>query len=154
MKKLPIFAALCCLWVAATASWAQKSPTDEDEMYYWKVLSKVRVKTTFDPKTQNMSYEPVFGKHIEQLQGKTIKIKGYIIPADLARGKMTLSAFPFSSCFFCGGAGPETVMEIEASQPIIYRMDKPVVLQGKLKLNREDPFRLFYILQEAKYGDD
>ncbi len=154
MKKLHIFAALCCLLAAATASWGQKSPADEDEMYYWKVLSKVKVKTTFDPKAQTMSYEPVFGKYIEQLQGKTIKIKGYIIPADLAKGKMTLSAFPFSSCFFCGGAGPETVMEIEASQPIIYRMDKPILLEGKLKLNREDPFRLFYILQEAKYADD
>jgi hypothetical protein len=153
MKKMYIFAALCYFLTASAQLFAQTAPAD-DEMYYWKVLSKVKVKTTFDPKTQNMSYEPVFGRYIEQLQGKTIKIKGYIIPADLAKGKMTLSAFPFSSCFFCGGAGPETVMEVEASQPIIYRMDKPVELQGKLKLNREDPFRLFYILQDAKYADD
>ena len=122
MKKIYIFTALCFFLLQTANLFAQNAANDE--MYYWKILSKVKVKTSFDPKTQNMSYEPVFGKYIEQLQGKTIKIKGYIIPADLARGKMTLSAFPFSSCFFCGGAGPETVMEVEASQPIIYRMDK------------------------------
>lgn len=152
MKKWQLFGwALLCMLVA-NATFAQNAPSDDD-MYYWKVLSKVKIKTVFDQKTGNIFYEPIFGKHIEQLEGKKIVIKGYVIPADLARGRMTLSAYPFSSCFFCGGAGPETVMEIEAKEPIIYRMDRPVSLQGKLRLNREDPFRLLYVLEDAGYAD-
>lgn len=146
------------LFLAIQSAAAQKimtAPAD-DEMYFWKILSKVKSKTTFDPKTNNVFYQPVFSKGIEALDGKLIAIQGYMIPADMARGKLTLSAYPFSSCFFCGQAGPESVIEIEAKVPIIYRMDRPVTVQGRLKLNRnDDPFRLLYILQDAEqYSGD
>jgi hypothetical protein len=151
---------ICCIafCMAALSLQAQQVLTApyDDEMYFWKILSKVKSKTTFDPKTNNVFYEPIFSKGIENLAGKTIAIKGYMIPADMARGKLTLSAYPFSSCFFCGQAGPESVIEIEAKVPIIYRMDRPVTVQGKLKLNRnDDPFRLLYILENAEqYSGD
>lgn len=70
---------------------------------------------------------------------------------------MTLSKFSYSSCYFCGAAGPESVIEIVAKNPIIYRMDKPISLEGTLRLNRStedreyDPFRLLYILEDATY---
>lgn len=131
---------------------AQEAPS-EDDVYYWKILSKVKFKNTFDKKTEQITYAPIFGKHIEQLEGKTITIKGYMIPADLARGKMTLSAYPFASCFFCGQAGPESVIEVEPKEPLIFRMDKPITIKGVLKLNREDPFRLLYIMEKVGYGD-
>lgn len=138
-------------FILNTTLQAQAFPND-DEFHYWRVLSKVKSKSTFDPKTNNVFYKPVFGKGIEALEGKVIILKGYVIPADMARGKLTLSAYPFSSCFFCGQAGPESVVELEAKVPIIYRMDRPVIIQGVLKLNRgEDPFRLLYILEDAKH---
>jgi hypothetical protein len=70
---------------------------------------------------------------------------------------MTLSKFSYSSCYFCGAAGPESVIEIEAKNPIIYRMDKAIILEGTLRINRKkegqeyDPFRLLYILEDATY---
>ncbi len=141
------------LW-ALSAFCVQAQPPADDEMYYWRILSKVKTKSTFDQKTGNVFYEPIFSKGIEALDGKKIVLTGYIIPADMARGRLTLSAYPFASCFFCGQAGPESVMELEAKVPIIYRMDRPVKVQGKLKLNRnEDPFRLLYILQDAESYD-
>ncbi len=124
---------------------------ETDDMYYWKILSKVKYKSNLDAESGEVIYTPVFSKSIEQYEGKTIFLKGYIIPAELSRGKMTLSAFPYSSCFFCGGAGPESVIELETTTPIIYRLEKPIVLQGKLQLNRTDPLRLMYVLKNATY---
>lgn len=147
MKKLIIFSLLFCFSFPFTSS-AQQA----DDMYFWKILSKVKYKSKLDIESGDVIYTPIFNKAIQKLEGKTIILKGYVIPADLTGGKMTLSAFPYSSCFFCGGAGPESVIEVEASSPIIYRMDKAVILEGKLELNRDDPLRLMYILTDATYA--
>ena len=124
---------------------------------YWEEMMDVTVKSKFDPVTENFTSTPTFGKKIAKLDGKKIYLKGFIIPADLTKGRMTLSKFSYSSCYFCGGAGPESVIEIIAKNPIIYRMDKPIILEGTLRINRKtedqeyDPFRLLYILEDATY---
>ena len=51
-------------------------------------------------------------------------------------------------CFFCGGAGPETVMEVEASEDVEYTAEQ-ITLQGKLVLNADDVNRLMYLLVDA-----
>jgi hypothetical protein len=129
---------------------AQSTP-ETDDMYYWKILSKVKYKSNLDAESGEIIYTPIFNKSIEVFEGKTIFLKGYVIPAEMSKGKMTLSAFPYSSCFFCGGAGPESVIELVTSGPLIYRLDKPITLQGKLKLNRTDPLRLMYIMTDVTY---
>lgn len=148
-----LFAALSLTAQNSGANTNQPLPTGED-YYYWKVLSKVKFLSNFDKSTGEVIYQPVFGKEIESLEGKRIFLKGYIIPADLSGGKMTLSAFPYTSCYFCGGAGPESVIEIDAKEPIIYRMEKPIVIEGTLELNRDNPLRLMYILRKAGYHDE
>lgn len=147
MKRFLMLISLC---IFATSGLFAQTP-ETDDMYYWKILSKVKYKSNLDAESGEVIYTPVFSKSIEQYEGKTIFLKGYIIPAELSRGKMTLSAFPYSSCFFCGGAGPESVIELESSTPIIYRLDKPITLEGKLTLNRTDPLRLMYVLKNATY---
>jgi len=52
-------------------------------------------------------------------------------------------------CFFCGGAGPETVMEVFAKEPIKYSAE-PVMLKGKLELNDSDVNRLIYTLKDVE----
>jgi hypothetical protein len=59
------------------------------------------------------------------------------------------SAFPYSMCFFCGGAGPESVMEVTAIEPVVYTAES-IVLKGKLKLNSEDVNKLMFALTDAK----
>ena len=147
MKSILSLISLCFF----VSSFAFGQTPETDDMYYWKILSKVKYKSNLDAESGEVIYTPVFSKSIEQYEGKTIFLKGYIIPAELSRGKMTLSAFPYSSCFFCGGAGPESVIELESSTPIIYRLDKPITLEGKLTLNRTDPLRLMYVLKNATY---
>lgn len=152
MKYLVILIAI--LMVSNTDLQAQRAKKDVN---YWDVMQDVSIKSKFDPATENFTNTPTFGKKILKLDGKKIYLKGFIIPADLTKGRMTLSKFSYSSCYFCGAAGPESVIEIVAQTPIIYRMDKPIVLEGTLRINRTtdtqeyDPFRLLYILEDATY---
>jgi hypothetical protein len=52
-------------------------------------------------------------------------------------------------CFFCGGAGPETVMDVFATNPVEYSAEQ-VTLRGKLELNATDINRLMYALTDAE----
>ena len=53
-------------------------------------------------------------------------------------------------CFFCNGAGPETVMEVYAKESIKYTSE-PIIIKGKLELNDSDINRLFYALHDATF---
>jgi hypothetical protein len=63
-----------------------------------------------------------------------------------------LSAFPFSACFFCGNAGPESVMAIyfEDQGQRKFTTDERVTLEGTLKLNDTDVDELVYVLNNAR----
>lgn len=67
--------------------------------------------------------------------GKVMKITGYAIVLDPVENIYALSAYPFSSCFFCGGAGPESVMELEFLNPIDLVTDQVITVIGTLDLN-------------------
>jgi hypothetical protein len=144
--------AVCFIGIQdADAQRNRKKKNKVDEYYYWGILEGVTIKSKFNIETENFENTPTFKKAVKALDGKKIFLKGFIIPADLTKGRMTLSKFSYSSCYFCGAAGPESVIEIEATTPIIYRMDKPITLEGILKINETDPFRLLYILENATY---
>ena len=152
MKNLILL--LILVFAVSIQAEAQKKQGEPD---YWTTMMDVDIKSKFNPVTEQFDNTPTFGKKVLKMDGKKIFLKGFIIPADLTKGRMTLSKFSYSSCYFCGAAGPESVIEIVAKNPIIYRMDKPIILEGTLKLNRTtgdreyDPFRLLYILEDATY---
>jgi len=95
--------------------------------------------------------KPVFSDQVKALSGKEITLKGYIIPVEgyKSHKEFIFSAFPYSMCFFCGGAGPETVMEVEAVEPVKYSADA-IVLKGVLQLNDKDINRLMYKLVNVR----
>ena len=65
---------------------------------------------------------------------------------------LVLSANSFANCFFCGNAGPETIMDIKMKtkfkKPL--KQDDRVIFRGKLKLNATDLYYLNYILEDAE----
>ena len=121
----------------------------------WKTLAKITYKKQYDEMLGFKVDVPVFSEEIQNLEGKEIKIKGYIIPVEgyKSHKEFIFSAFPYNMCFFCGGAGPETVMEIYANEEIKYTAE-PVILKGKLELNSTDINRLIYALQGASLVND
>ncbi len=143
MKKAMLIG--MALFLGLTA-WSQSSKEN-----LWKTLAKITYKKEYD---ELMGFEvdkPVFSEAIKKLEGKTVTVKGYIIPVEgyKSHTEFVLSAFPYNMCFFCGGAGPETVMDVRAVDPIEYTAD-PVVLRGTLRLNAQDINQLMYALENAE----
>jgi hypothetical protein len=129
--------------------------TMSQEKYVWKTLGKITYKKKYDEIMGFKVDVPVFSKPILDLNDKEITIKGYIIPVEgyKSHTEFIFSAFPYNMCFFCGGAGPETVMEVQAIEGVEYTADQ-VVLRGKLKLNDEDINSLMYLLEDAVLVED
>jgi hypothetical protein len=97
---------------------------------------------------------PTFGPSIQKLKNQPVVITGYILPVDLDANLYVLSAFPFSACFFCGGAGPETVMTLNFKKGTRkFKTDERLTFQGTLKLNADDIYQMNYILEGAEIVD-
>lgn len=125
--------------------------TGQNSSATWNTLGKITFKKEFDAALGFKIDKPIFSDEIKALSGKVVEIKGYIIPTDgyKSHTEFILSAFPYNMCFFCGGAGPETVMEIYAKSPIKFTSDA-VTIRGKLELNSDDVNRLIYAMSDAE----
>jgi len=117
----------------------------------WKTLSKITYEKKFDELLGFKVDVPVFSQEIQDLEGKVVEVSGYIVPVEgyKSHTEFVFSAYPYNMCFFCGGAGPETVMEVTSIEPIKYSTER-VKLRGKLALNSDDINRLMYVLTEAE----
>ncbi len=160
MKKIPSFLlATSLLMLLAFSLSAQQAPAASDvpdvaELEVentWKVLSRLTYKKQYDEMMGFKVDVPVFSKDIRAMEGKEVTVKGYVIPVEgyKSHKEFVFSAFPYNMCFFCGGAGPETVMEIEALEAVEYSADA-ITLRGKLQLNDSDINRLIYSLTDAR----
>lgn len=94
---------------------------------------------------------PKFDEKQRAYEGKQITVKGYIYAYEEApvHKFFMLSYYPVSMCYFCGGAGPESVLEVTVKKPLRYT-SREITLKGILRLNDSDPDRVFYILQNAE----
>lgn len=121
----------------------------------WRTLGKITFKKVYDELMGFKVDMPVFSDTIKELEGEEITIKGYIVPTEgyKSHKEFILSAFPYNMCFFCGGAGPETVMEVESLEGVEFSAD-PITLKGILRLNDNDINRLMYKLEEATMVED
>jgi len=92
---------------------------------------------------------PEFSKELMALNGREIKVKGYVIPVDIELGMYMVSANPFANCFFCGNAGPETVVELFPNGKFPrFSTDQVVTFKGVLQINTQGemnavPYQLF-----------
>jgi hypothetical protein len=129
-------------------SFAQK--TNAQTVITWELLKDINFQEVWSEEFNAVYMVPKFGSKVKSLDGKKIQIRGYVIPVDILADYYVLSANPYSSCFFCGQAGPESVMEIQLSKQYDgLRMDKIITVQGKLRLNADDILQLTYILEDV-----
>ncbi len=116
----------------------------------WKTLAKITFRKEYDEIMGFKVDVPVYSQEVKALEGTTVEVKGYIIPVEgyKTHQEFVFSAYPYNMCYFCGGAGPETVMEVTALKPVKYTAE-PIMLRGVLQLNTGDINRLLYSLQDA-----
>jgi hypothetical protein len=129
-------------------AFAEPSPGIQEENF-WHVLAEVVFK-----KEQKNGYEmevPFFSNHLKSWNGKKISLKGYVIPIGEVgdESKFMFSSLPFNVCYFCGAAGPETIIEVESTEEVKFT-SQAIWMEGILQLNEKDPDRHIYILKAAK----
>lgn len=141
------FFLLCCLFAIGLSPLTAQSEAAQ----MWQALSKVTYEKQYDELLGFKVDVPVFADAIKEMEGEIIEISGYIVPVEgyKSHEEFVFSAYPYNMCFFCGGAGPETVMEVTATEPVKYATER-IVLRGKLLLNNDDVNRLMYILVDAE----
>jgi len=141
MPKL--FIALCLVVGASSFVHAQNNN-------FWQILAEVGFQTHKDV-DGNIVETPVFSKTLKSYNGKKIKLKGFVIPVNEVgdQDKFMLSSLPFNICYFCGAAGPETVIEVESQDGLRFN-SKAIWVEGYLYLNDTDPDHHMYMLRSAQ----
>ncbi|MCB0705735.1 MAG: hypothetical protein KDC34_10520 [Saprospiraceae bacterium] len=136
---------------------AEKIDLQQEDGYFridWKILSKIDFEERYNEDVADYIFYPLFHPSIKRLEGEQVIIKGYVIPIEETGQEdlLILSAFPFTECFFCGNAGPESVMDIQLKKPVGKRIkkDKEMEFRGKLHLNETDLYYMNYMLLEAE----
>ncbi len=96
---------------------------------------------------------PVFSDEVEALDGKTVRIRGFMYPLEqeARQREFLFTALP-PSCPYCLPAGPGYIIETHATEPIEFTWDA-VLLEGTLELEEEHPHGLFFRLTSARKSD-
>ena len=117
----------------------------------WKRLTDVRFTRKLNKELSMYFLYPTFGPSVNALQGKEISIRGYMIPVDENDNIYVISAKPMAACFFCGVAGPESIIELQfKKKKQRFRTDEILTVRGRLALNASDIDHLNYILADAE----
>lgn len=118
----------------------------------WDIFAKVKFTPQLVKEENEYFLIPFFDSRIKFFEGKEMTLEGYYIPMGLENKRtIILSRHPYSQCFFCGGAGPESVAEVVfSSKPPKFKADQIITVTGTLKLNNKDINHMNFILENAR----
>ncbi len=138
MKKI-LFIIACLFFL--TSNLVAQMPTE----LTWKQLMNI----TFEEDEED-EMTPIFSAEMQSYNFQTVMVEGFMIPVDVDGDHYVLSAFPYSSCFFCGNAGPESIVELKLTRKRQrFQMDDARKFKGMLVLS-QTPNGLIYVLEDAE----
>lgn len=158
MRKTVIIAALgaLALSLASLSTPAQtriKTTAELNTAAYtdtltWKLLGNIDYKKKPSKDYPEGVMFPVINATLKAKQGKPIVMSGFVIPID--EKSYALSKTVFASCFFCGKAGPESIMGIKMKAGgQKFKTDQYVTLQGTFRYNDSDVEDWIYHIENA-----
>ncbi|MGQ2985273.1 hypothetical protein [Flavobacterium sp.] len=114
----------------------------------WKLLGQIKyIKKPSADYPEGVMF-PVVNTTLKTKNKKQITMSGFIIPID--NKNYALSKNVFASCFFCGQAGPETIMGIKFKNPNMkLKTDQYVTLTGTFRYNDSDVDDWIYHVENA-----
>ena len=116
----------------------------------WLMLRDVYYKSEYKDDVYGYMQIPFFGKGVEDLDNKEVKITGFMLTLSPDEGIFVLSQNPYADCFFCGYGGPESAIELRLKPGYdSFLMDELVTVTGTLRLNREDVSSGVYVMDNA-----
>lgn len=122
----------------------------------WRLFADMEFEEYYNEDIGTYDLKPIITDSLLTLEGREVVLLGYIISSAKTDGfdNVILSKFPFTSCYFCGNAGMETVAEIEFdAKKSNFRMDSAYGFKGKLYFNKDDPERLVVVIKDAEIWD-
>lgn len=122
----------------------------------WQLLEKASFKEVFVKEFYTFKSLLTPDEDIRKLEGQEMLIVGYYIPVATKDNSLILSKTPFASCFFCGSAGQETVIDVRLKKEATknYLADDRIKVRGTLQLNTTDWETLSFILLDAEIFSD
>ena len=118
----------------------------------WKDIIDVYAKeVSFSEKNPALAIKGQ-GKSLKDIEEKVITITGYFLDLDPDGEWFMVSKNPFATCFFCGGAGPETVLELIKFKNVKrkFKTDDIVEVTGTLKMIVENEDDVAFVLYDTK----
>ncbi len=118
----------------------------------WNLFAEAEFKDVFVKEFYAFKSLLVPTTEITELEGRELVITGFYIPVATKDNSIILSKTPFASCFFCGSAGQETVIDVRLKKSTSrnYIADDKIKVKGTLKINSEDWETLSFILEDAE----
>lgn len=122
------------------------------EVLDWVTLADVKFQKEYSEELMLEYDVATFGELIKQFNGKEVQISGYVIALDALGVSFVLSRNPNATCFFCGGGGPETIVDIKVKPKALkrYKMDERKTFKGILKMYPDNSNSFIYLLTEAE----
>lgn len=117
----------------------------------WDAFAKTKFEPKYDEKLQEYLFYPTFTADLKALEGKEVTVEGFYVPFAPQEGNyIIISKYPMSQCFFCGGGGPESILEVFFKEtPRKFNVDDLITVKGKLKLNATDLDHMNFLLKDA-----
>lgn len=161
MKFKPALAIALTFGLAAACAFAQVPPAigqgpgyhdprspfkpleERADIVSWKLLSQVTAKA------EKKKIVPTFPATVQALDRKTVKVQGFMMPLEAGdkQQHFLLSSVP-TTCAFCMPAGPEGLVEVRTKKPVRYTLE-PVVVEGQLAVLTDDPYGLYYRVDDG-----
>jgi hypothetical protein len=123
-------------------------PQVKPDTLSWKLLGIIKYIKKPDKDYPDGVMFPIINSELKSKNKKKIVMSGFIIPIDNV--SYALSKNVFASCFFCGQAGPETIMGIKfkGATPKL-KTDQYVTLEGTFRFNDNDVNDWIYHIENA-----
>lgn len=119
----------------------------------WKLLALTKLNDRTDHKSGMIYTKPIFPAAVKALNGKTIKVAGWMMPLDNGRTqkRWVMLGYP-PGCPFHFHALPNQFIEVLSPAGVPTNETKVFIMSGTLELTGYDESGIFYRLKNAKQG--
>ncbi len=143
MRKI-IFFSLFAVVSISLFSFSSAENARRNETYFlakgdtltWKLLGVIKYEKRKHPKYGEVQF-PVVDEKVKSKGSKRVFISGFIVPIDSKT--FAISKNVFAACFFCGKAGPESIvgLKFRGTTPKL-KTDQYVTVEGVFRYNETD----------------
>jgi hypothetical protein len=117
----------------------------------WRILTSLKFDMRFDEKIDDINFNPLFTKAIQDLNNTFITINAYMYSEDKESNSVVLSYRPINPKKICSNIGGESLIQIKKSPNMKFKHEKPCLIKGLLKLQNSGYPYLPYHLSEIEF---